>query len=386
MRIRLKKIISIALTLTLSLGIVGCSKDSGKSSMGRYVEERYQVPEGVEVQNLSLLDNDKIGMIGYSTEDFTPVAFVSEDGGKTWTEEAIELPKEEGKETYTNNIGYLSDGTILLSYYFQEPVTEMEEGVVDDSMSVDSDDGAISEEFTYEEPEYKYATVDTDGNLTDIDLDLSIYNDDDSMEMGYNNFKCSLNGDVFFTAGSNNEKVVQFDGETFEEKNIYEGGEWINDFFLVGDSLVIYEFDSIGEKRSNQGSSIDKENNRIITTLLNEMDGFSSLNGVVVIAATNSYQSLDAALVRPGRFDLKYTISNPDKDTRGELIDIYTKGKPLAPELTRDMLINAFNGLSCAAIESILNEAISLMIQTEQKAIDARLINQAAIRIREKLK
>lgn len=253
MRIRLKKIISIALTLTLSLGIVGCSKDSGKSSMGRYVEERYQVPEGVEVQNLSLLDNDKIGMIGYSTEDFTPVAFVSEDGGKTWTEEAIELPKEEGKETYTNNIGYLSDGTILLSYYFQEPVTEMEEGVVDDSMSVDSDDGAISEEFTYEEPEYKYATVDTDGNLTDIDLDLSIYNDDDSMEMGYNNFKCSLNGDVFFTAGSNNEKVVQFDGETFEEKNIYEGGEWINDFFLVGDSLVIYEFDSIVEYDTTNG-------------------------------------------------------------------------------------------------------------------------------------
>ena len=150
--------------------------------------------------------------------------------------------------------------------------------------------------------------------------------------------------------------------------------------------IFIDEFDSIGEKRSYQGSGIDKENNRIITTLLNEMDGFSSLNGVVVIAATNSYQSLDAALVRPGRFDLKYTISNPDKDTRGELIDIYTKGKPLAPELTRDMLVNAFNGLSCAAIESILNEAISLMIQTEQKAIDARLINQAAIRIREKLK
>lgn len=150
--------------------------------------------------------------------------------------------------------------------------------------------------------------------------------------------------------------------------------------------IFIDEFDSIGEKRSYQGSGIDKENNRIITTLLNEMDGFSSLNGVVVIAATNSYQSLDTALVRPGRFDLKYTISNPDKDTRGELIDIYTKGKPLAPELTRDMLVNAFNGLSCAAIESILNEAISLMIQTEQKAIDARLINQAAIRIREKLK
>lgn len=150
--------------------------------------------------------------------------------------------------------------------------------------------------------------------------------------------------------------------------------------------IFIDEFDSIGEKRSYQGSGIDKENNRIITTLLNEMDGFTSLNGVIVIAATNSYQSLDAALVRPGRFDLKYTINNPDKETRGELIDIYTKGKPLAPELTKDILINAFNGLSCAAIESILNEAVSLMVQNNLSCIDHKVINQAALRVREKLK
>lgn len=150
--------------------------------------------------------------------------------------------------------------------------------------------------------------------------------------------------------------------------------------------IFIDEFDSIGEKRSYQGSGIDKENNRIITTLLNEMDGFTSLNGVIVIAATNSYQSLDAALVRPGRFDLKYTINNPDKETRGELIDIYTKGKPLAPELTKDILINTFNGLSCAAIESILNEAVSLMVQNNLPFIDHKVINQAALRVREKLK
>ena len=150
--------------------------------------------------------------------------------------------------------------------------------------------------------------------------------------------------------------------------------------------IFIDEFDSIGEKRSYQGSGIDKENNRIITTLLNEMDGFTSLNGVIVIAATNSYQSLDAALVRPGRFDLKYTINNPDKETRGELIDIYTKGKPLAPELTKDILINAFNGLSCVAIESILNEAVSLMVQNNLPFIDHKVINQAALRVREKIK
>ena len=109
-----KRMLSILLTLTLALGIVGCSKDGEKSSMGRYVEERYEVPEGVEVQTLSLLENDKIGMIGYSREDWKPVAFISEDGGKTWTQNSIDLPKEEGKETYTNNIVYLSNGTILL--------------------------------------------------------------------------------------------------------------------------------------------------------------------------------------------------------------------------------------------------------------------------------
>ena len=254
-----KRMLSILLTLTLALGIVGCSKDGGKSSMGRYVEEQYEVPEGVEVQTLSLLENDKIGMIGYSTEDWKPVAFISEDGGKTWIQNSIELPKEEGKETYTSNIEYLSNGTILLSYYFEEPFTGTEGGVIDDSMSVEGE--ATTEEFVYEEPEYKYATLDAEGNLTNIDLDLSIYNDDDSMGGSYNTFKSNSNGDVFFTAGSNNEKVVQFDGETFEEKNIYEAEEWISDFFLVGDSLVIYEFDSIVEYDTTNGKEKGNLNN-----------------------------------------------------------------------------------------------------------------------------
>lgn len=281
MGVSFKRMLSILLTLTLAFSIVSCSKDGGKYSMGRYVEERYEVPEGVEVQSLSLLENNKIGMIAYSREDWKPVAFISEDGGKTWTKNSFELPKEEGKETYANNIGYLSNGTILLSYYFEKPYTEMENVDIDDSIVVEGEEGETSEdEFIYEEPEYKYATVDTDGNLTDIELDLSIYNDDSmEMGMGYSNFKSNLNGDIFFTAGSNNEKVVQFDGETFEEKNIYEASEWINDFFLVGDSLVIYEFDSLieydttsGEEKGNL-ESLEKatiaENSNYYPTFIN---------------------------------------------------------------------------------------------------------------------
>jgi cell division protease FtsH len=121
--------------------------------------------------------------------------------------------------------------------------------------------------------------------------------------------------------------------------------------------IFIDEFDSIGERRNYAGTGIDKENNRIITTMLNEMDGFLPNNGLLVIAATNSYASLDPALIRPGRFDLKYTIGNPDAPTRAKLIEIYTKGKNLSSEVDSQILVSAFDGLSCAAIETILNEA-----------------------------
>lgn len=252
-----KRMLSILLSLTLMLSIVGCSKGEGKSSMGRYVEERYESPEGVNVQGITLLEDGKLGMIAYSNEHWKPVAFISEDGGKTWTENSIELPKEEGKETYANNISYLSNGKILISYYFQEPMPEMEDGILDDSTVGEggaiAEDEVVTEDLLYEEPEFKYAVIDTDGTVTDIELDLSVYNDDESMGVGHNNFKAGSNGDVFFLAGSNGEKVVQFDGETFEEKNIYEGSEWVNDFFIVGDSLIVYSFDSIIEYDTTNG-------------------------------------------------------------------------------------------------------------------------------------
>ena len=118
--------------------------------------------------------------------------------------------------------------------------------------------------------------------------------------------------------------------------------------------VFIDEFDSIGEKRNYAGSGIDKENNRILTTLLNEMDGFSGNNGVMVVAATNSFQSLDPALIRPGRFDLKYTISNPDQKTRLQLLEIYGKGKTFSSDLNPQILSTLFDGLSSAAIESVI--------------------------------
>ena len=149
--------------------------------------------------------------------------------------------------------------------------------------------------------------------------------------------------------------------------------------------VFIDEFDSIGEKRNYAGSGIDKENNRILTTLLNEMDGFSSGKGVLVVAATNSFQSLDPALIRPGRFDLKYTISNPDQKTRMELLEIYGKGKTFSSDLTPQILATVFDGLSSAAIESVINEAEEIRRSYNKEAITIECIVASASKCREKL-
>lgn len=131
--------------------------------------------------------------------------------------------------------------------------------------------------------------------------------------------------------------------------------------------VFIDEFDSIGERRNYAGTGIDKENNRIITAMLNEMDGFAANDGILVVAATNSYRSLDPALVRPGRFDVKLTVGNPDAVTRRELVALYTqgRGRALDPSLSPEELVAAFEGLSCAAIETCLNGAAATAMEAD---------------------
>ena len=132
--------------------------------------------------------------------------------------------------------------------------------------------------------------------------------------------------------------------------------------------VFIDEFDGIGEKRNYSGTGIDKENNRIITAMLNEMDGFAREEGVMVIAATNNYKALDEALVRAGRFDKKYSVPYPDYNTRIQLIKIYTEKKKLVQDLLIEQVATKFEGLSCSQIETILNEAA--MVATSEERDD----------------
>lgn len=160
--------------------------------------------------------------------------------------------------------------------------------------------------------------------------------------------------------------------------------------------VFIDEFDSIGERRNYAGTGIDKENNRIITAMLNEMDGFAANDGILVVAATNSYRSLDPALVRPGRFDVKLTVGNPDAATRRELVELYTqgRGRALDPSLSPEELVATFDGLSCAAIETCLNGAAAAAMEADgtsragapSGAITMELVRAAAEKANVRLK
>lgn len=194
------------------------------------------------------------------------------------------------------------------------------------------------------------------------------------------------NGKTLFAKALAQEANINFiatKGADFQSAMMSMGAQKIKTLFKKARKhkpciIFIDEFDSIGERRNYTGTGVDKENNRIVTAMLNEMDGFNSEDGILVIAATNSYGSLDPALIRPGRFDLKYNISNPDFNTRVRLIEIYTKNKILSEEINKEKLAESFENLSCSAIETILNEASMMAILEEHDKITLENIISAS--------
>lgn len=193
------------------------------------------------------------------------------------------------------------------------------------------------------------------------------------------------NGKTLFAralAGEANINFIATKGADFQSAMMSVGPRKIKTLFQKARRnkpciIFIDEFDGIGERRNYAGSGIDKENNRLIISMLNEMDGFSNEDGVLVIAATNSYSSLDAALVRPGRFDIKYKIENPDKDTILALIELYTKKKKLDSKVNMPVLVKCFEKLSCAAIETIFNEATLIADGKNKETITIEDISEA---------
>ncbi len=141
--------------------------------------------------------------------------------------------------------------------------------------------------------------------------------------------------------------------------------------------VFIDEFDGIGTRRNYSGSAIETENTRIVTALLNELDGFEATEGVLVIAATNSISALDEALIRPGRFDSRVSVPFPNESERVQLVKMYTQNKVTDSNCTPELLAKRFKGFSCAKIESTLNRAALISAQKNEKSISIQDIEEA---------
>jgi proteasome regulatory subunit len=151
-------------------------------------------------------------------------------------------------------------------------------------------------------------------------------------------------------------------GSELAQKYIGEGGRMVREMFDLARSkapsiIFIDEIDAIGSKRLDVATSGDREVQRTLMQLLAELDGFNSLDEVKVIAATNRPELLDAALLRPGRFDRIITISNPNTEARELIFDVQSKHMPISDDVSFRKLAIVTDGYSGAEIKSVLIEA-----------------------------
>jgi cell division protease FtsH len=130
--------------------------------------------------------------------------------------------------------------------------------------------------------------------------------------------------------------------------------------------VFIDEIDSIGRARGQVAIGGSSEQEQTLHQILTEMDGFSSREGIIVLAATNQPEVLDKALLRPGRFDRRVVVNLPDKTGRAAILKVHTRNVPLAPDASLDELAAATPGLSGADLRNLVNEAALLAARRGQ--------------------
>ncbi|WP_441250068.1 ATP-dependent zinc metalloprotease FtsH [Kitasatospora sp. McL0602] len=142
--------------------------------------------------------------------------------------------------------------------------------------------------------------------------------------------------------------------------------------------IFIDEIDTIGRQRGGSGGmGGHDEREQTLNQILTEMDGFSGSEGVIVIAATNRAEVLDAALLRPGRFDRRITVSPPDRDGRAAILAIHTRTVPLGPGADLRQLAKVTPGMTGADLANLVNEAALLAVKRKQDSVEQEDLSDA---------
>jgi proteasome regulatory subunit len=171
-------------------------------------------------------------------------------------------------------------------------------------------------------------------------------------------------------------------GSELAQKYIGEGGRLVRELFDLARQrapsiIFIDEIDAIGAKRLDAATSGDREVQRTLMQLLAEMDGFSEVNDVKIIAATNRPELLDEALLRPGRFDRIIEIPLPDEEGRKAILDLHLGKMPLDKKVKVSNVIDQTDGFSGAEIKALCIEAGIRAIKDERKNVIPDDISEA---------
>jgi len=186
-----------------------------------------------------------------------------------------------------------------------------------------------------------------------------------------------------------NEAKVPFysvAGSEFVEMFIGIGAARIRDLFKKASEntpciVFIDEIDAVGRERGAGIGGGNDEREQTLNQLLTEMDGFKENKGVIVVGATNRVDILDAALLRPGRFDRQITVGLPDRLGRIGILKVHAKNKPFDEDVSLVQLANRTPGFSGADLANLLNEAAILATRYKKSTITKNEVNEAADRI-----
>ncbi len=162
-------------------------------------------------------------------------------------------------------------------------------------------------------------------------------------------------------AGEAHVPFFSISGSEFVEMFVGMGAAKVRDLFKQANEkapciVFIDEIDTIGKKRDNGGFSGNDEREQTLNQLLTEMDGFDGKKGVVILAATNRPESLDKALLRPGRFDRRIPVELPDLKGRVAILKVHAKQVKLSDNVDFDVIGRATSGASGAELANIINE------------------------------
>ena len=187
-------------------------------------------------------------------------------------------------------------------------------------------------------------------------------------------------------AGEAGVPFFSISGSEFVEMFVGVGASRVRDLFERAKAespaiIFVDEIDAVGRHRGAGLGGGHDEREQTLNQILVEMDGFETGTNVIVIAATNRPDILDPALLRPGRFDRKVTMDNPDVSGRLEILKVHAKGKPLSADADLQSIAKITPGFSGADLENLINEAAILAARRNKKTIGMSELQESMERV-----